>query len=281
MRLLAVAAILLTTALAVPEPAQAAGGYCPDANGVTVVVDLRPFGGGVLIQCAPGAQANGVAALAHAGYEGDYVYDFNNIANDFVLCNINGKPGVDQPTCEDNALGSKSFWSSWSASNGGSWTLHPGQPYIAAKPPTGGFVGWSFAAGVAPPPGVAPVRPGSAAHPKSAPAQPLHRRTPAASASTAPSGRAPAATAPAVTPPGAAVAGERAGRAARPIADEATRTRAGGIPAGALGAVIAALLVTAFSVLAAISVWRHRRAGPVDGGSPEAARGSAAQEEVA
>ena len=57
----AVAAVVGTLAIAAPAQASGTSGYCPNADGVTVVVDFQDLGGGVVIRCAPGAQATGEA----------------------------------------------------------------------------------------------------------------------------------------------------------------------------------------------------------------------------
>ena len=72
---LAQAAVVVLVAAAVlvlpAGRATAAGtaGFCPDATGVTVIVDFRELGGGTVVRCAPGAQADGLAALRNAGFQ--------------------------------------------------------------------------------------------------------------------------------------------------------------------------------------------------------------------
>ncbi|NHW87681.1 hypothetical protein HA066_25035, partial [Escherichia coli] len=64
-------ALVAVSVLTGPVPAAATGnaGYCPDAGGVTVVVDFKELGGGTVVRCAPGDQATGLAALKNAGFQ--------------------------------------------------------------------------------------------------------------------------------------------------------------------------------------------------------------------
>ncbi|HWD02202.1 MAG TPA: hypothetical protein VG674_07085 [Amycolatopsis sp.] len=159
-RLLAACVLLIGAGLSGAAPASAAGpakgtaGYCPDATGVTVVVDFQDLGGDTLIRCAPGPQANGVTALQNAGFDlvGTGKYGLA------LICKIDGKP-ADQ-SC--SALPPESAsWGFWTATNGGKWASS--QVGVQSwKPPAGSFEGWSFAHDKSfqdyPPPRVAPVR---------------------------------------------------------------------------------------------------------------------------
>ncbi|MGH8918902.1 MAG: hypothetical protein ACRDZY_18715, partial [Acidimicrobiales bacterium] len=74
-RVFAACALLFTAGLAGAGPAAATvpgkgtAGYCPDATGVTVIVDYQDLGGDTLIRCAPGPQENGVTAMQNAGLD--------------------------------------------------------------------------------------------------------------------------------------------------------------------------------------------------------------------
>ncbi|TDC74131.1 hypothetical protein E1283_16885 [Streptomyces hainanensis] len=141
---------------AAPSLAGSAG-FCPDGDGVTVVVDFRELGGGRVVRCAPGAQADGLAALRDAGFQ---VNGTSRWGDSFV-CRINNRPGADSEPCVDTPPAS-AYWSYWHAENGGSWTYSQlGATY--RTPPEGSFEGWSFSldreTGESPVPGVAPQRP--------------------------------------------------------------------------------------------------------------------------
>ncbi len=162
--LLAVLHAPLPPAGAVAPAAPAAGaaaegtaGFCPDASGVTVVVDFQQLGGGRVVRCAPGPQDDGVRALRAAGFD---VAGTNRWGDAFV-CRINGRPGAGDESCVDTPP-ADAYWSYWHASDGGEWTYSQrGATYRV--PPEGSFEGWSFSrgeeSGGTPPPGVAPLRP--------------------------------------------------------------------------------------------------------------------------
>jgi hypothetical protein len=261
----AMAGVLAGPAVLLPVAAHAAStaGYCPDANGVTVVVDFTALGGGVAVQCAPGPQSSNLGALQNAG--------FTVVATNGFLCTINGQPAVGPLACSFTNRGA---WGSWDASNGGGWAA-------GSQPQTGGFAGFTYTAGGnAALPGVAPVRPAAPpppapAPPPPAPATTTHRsgtKTPPASrraasrasrpaASPAVTGTVPAATMPplagAVTSsaPGAA-------QAVRRVTPAVRMTASGPNPGGSpLGAGIGAVVVTVLSAAAAVAVWRQRSRG--------------------
>jgi len=94
-RALAIAVTVLAGAL-VPvlagAPADAEPGACPDAQGVTVVVDLTDLGGGVQVGCAGSGPMNGIEALQRAGFS---VSGTARQGLAFV-CRIAGRPAVDE-----------------------------------------------------------------------------------------------------------------------------------------------------------------------------------------
>jgi hypothetical protein len=264
--------------------AHAAGtaGYCPDASGVTVVVDFNDLGGGVVVRCAPGDQATGLSALKNAGFT---IAGTTRWGEGFV-CRIEGRPTVATEPCRDTPPAS-AYWSYWHASNGGSWT-YSDKGVLNRRPPAGSFEGWSFSTNrtqaTAPRPDTAPTRPAAPAPPQQPP--------PATGGGAAPPAQAPPGAAqpggvPAV--PGApgvsgappASGGEAASGGAvpsgggdpssgagpsgspsaeAPVTDVATTpTGSAGMPVGTLAGLG---LLLAFAVAAGVTVWRRRTAGP-------------------
>jgi hypothetical protein len=149
-------------------------GPCPDANGVTVVIDFQQLGGGAIMRCAMGDQPTGHAAIKNAGFQITGVQRWGEA----FVCRIEGKPGPDTERCI-NTPPVSAFWSYWYASNGGSWTFSQ-QSLMSRKPPLGSFEGWSFSQGrtqsTSPPPRAAPVRPVAPlppSPPRPGPAQPI------------------------------------------------------------------------------------------------------------
>ncbi|WP_025620304.1 hypothetical protein [Salinispora cortesiana] len=164
------------------SPAAAAGsaGYCPDASGVTVVVDFNELGGGTVVRCAPGSQATGLAALKSAGFQITGTLRWG----EGFICRIEGKPSADTEKCVDTPPAS-AYWSYWHAPNGGSWT-YSDKGVLNRTPPAGSFEGWSFSLNRdpndAPRPGVAPSRPAPPppASPPAPPASPPPNDVPVA-----------------------------------------------------------------------------------------------------
>ncbi|MFI5837985.1 hypothetical protein ACIA5A_30375 [Micromonospora sp. NPDC051300] len=162
---LAVAGTL--TAPAAPAAAAGTAGYCPDASGVTVVVDFHQLGGGTVIRCARGDQGTGLAALKNAGFPITGTLRWG----EGFICRIDGKPSAATEKCVDTPPAS-AYWSYWHASNGGSWT-YSDKGVANRKPPAGSFEGWSFSlnrnANDAPRPGATPKRPAPPAPPPPSP----------------------------------------------------------------------------------------------------------------
>ncbi|MEV0645372.1 hypothetical protein AB0I28_08915 [Phytomonospora sp. NPDC050363] len=132
-------------------------GHCPDATGVTVVIDFQELGGTTIIRCAPGDQATGHAALKNAGIQ---ITGTNRWGEAFV-CRIEGKPGAADEPCIDTPPAT-AYWSYWHSPNGGNWTYSQ-WGVMNRKPPQGSFEGWSFSKNKSatsnPAPRIAPVRP--------------------------------------------------------------------------------------------------------------------------
>jgi hypothetical protein len=170
LRAAVVFAMLAVVAPALPAHERAAAaqpGACPDADGVTVVVDFQELGGSTIIRCAAGPQSTGLAALKDAGIS---ITGTTRWGEAFI-CRIEGRPGPDTESCIDTPPAT-AYWSYWHAVNGGSWTYSQ-RGATARTPPPGSFEGWSFALDRgdtgAPPPRVAPRRPDP---PRAAPQQP-------------------------------------------------------------------------------------------------------------
>lgn len=70
-------------------------GPCPGKTGVTVTVDFTAFKGVVRTRCAPGAQANGLVALQHAGFTATGTQRYGLA----FICRINGLPTLAQQKC--------------------------------------------------------------------------------------------------------------------------------------------------------------------------------------
>lgn len=157
--LLTVAVVVATTALVSSRAAAQTWteGFCPDENGVTVVVDFQQLGGDTVVRCALGEQTNGLAALENAGFD---VTGTDRWGKAFV-CRINDRPGPDTEPCV-NTPPASAYWSYWHADDGGPWQYSSrGATY--SSPPQGSFEGWSFSMDRGPEdnptPRVDPVRP--------------------------------------------------------------------------------------------------------------------------
>lgn len=111
------------------------GEGCAPAEGVTVVVDFGALGG-VVVGCAPGQQANGVAALAAAGF---------SVApgtGPGTVCTIDGQPVQGYPYCWVTG----GYWSYWKKGWGSAWGFSgvgPGAGPLAVD----SIEGWYWAEG--------------------------------------------------------------------------------------------------------------------------------------
>lgn len=117
-------------------PAMVETGVCPDAEGVTVVVDKTDLGGEVEIACATDA-STGTAALQSAGFA-----DTRDAAN--LICAIDALPDP----CPAEFTGS--YWAYWTAERGGEWEMAMVGP-DEAVPVAGGVEGWRYNDGSAGP----------------------------------------------------------------------------------------------------------------------------------
>jgi hypothetical protein len=161
------AAGLLLAVTALPASAIDTGkgtpGYCPDATGITVVIDFQELGGTTIVRCAQGDQATGHAALKNAGVQ----IAGTSRWGEALVCRIEGKPGANDESCKDTPPpGAR--WSYWYAPNGGAWKYSEWGA-MDRKPPPGSFEGWSFSKDktdtTTPPPRIAPIRPGGQSKP--------------------------------------------------------------------------------------------------------------------
>jgi hypothetical protein len=265
------AAVFLLVAAAMPgtaTPARAAGsaGYCPDGNGVTVVVDYRDLGGGKVVRCAAGEQPTGLDALENAGFT---ITGTVRWGKGFV-CRIDGRPAVDDEPCLDTPPAS-AYWSYWHSPDGGDWT-YSNLGVKNRKPPPGSFEGWSFSTGGgegdAPEPGIAPRRPRPEPTPEPVPntTKPVPRiekaptiTTPAPERSTtrsSPSATPATSSRAATTTPGAPASTTPTDADASPAVDIAADASDPGIP---LGTIAGGFLVAVLLIAAALTAWRRRR----------------------
>ncbi|MFF0825092.1 hypothetical protein ACFYUR_32370 [Micromonospora haikouensis] len=269
------------------SPAMAAGaaGYCPDASGVTVVVDFNELGGGTVVRCARGEQPTGLTALKSAGFQ---VTGTLRWGEGFV-CRIEGKPSAAAEKCVDTPPAS-AYWSYWHAADGGSWT-YSDKGVLNRKPPAGTFEGWSFSlnrtANDAPRPGIAPKRPSPPPPPTTggAPVTPPAGGGPVApssaagggpgsaapttraSGSAAPSARTPVSGspetpgAPATAPPTGGSGGPSPSDSEEPVLTGVAAPRGdGGVPLGTAAGVLLLAALAAGGVIAA----RRRRTADQD-----------------
>ncbi len=132
---------LVVTPVLGAQPVSAAPGPCPDANGVTVVVDFGAFGGGVEVRCAPGQPASGMAALTSVGFTVE-----GAARSPSFLCRIDGRPGADRDRCVVPSP-PNAYWAYWVADRGGSWCYS--NAGMNRRPVRGTVEGWSFATGTA------------------------------------------------------------------------------------------------------------------------------------
>ncbi|ABP56826.1 hypothetical protein [Salinispora tropica] len=287
----AVALVVAGSVIGPGSPATAAGsaGYCPDASGVTVVVDFNELGGGTVVRCAPGSQATGLAALKNAGFQITGTLRWG----EGFICRIGGKPSAAAEKCVDTPPAS-AYWSYWHAPNGGSWT-YSDKGVLNRTPPAGSFEGWSFSLNRepnnAPRPGVTPSRPappppasppapptpppvtdvpvappaagGSVAPPATGAEQPgavdgpTHTVGPSTSASTSPSASAGGAPSPAT-----ATASAQPSSADEPVLTDAVASREeSGVPLGTLAGV---LLLAVLTIGGLVAARRRRAADPHD-----------------
>ncbi len=137
-RLALVASAVLLAAAAAPAAGVGRavfGEACEPGEGVTVVVDFGSLPGGVVVGCAPGAQATGFAALAAAGF----TVGFDGGPG--MVCTIDGRPVEGYPFCWSTG----GYWSYWKKDRGGAWDFS--RTGGGSGPvPVDAVEGWSWAA---------------------------------------------------------------------------------------------------------------------------------------
>lgn len=274
-----VVAVLLAAGALGWAPAASArpAAACPVGDGITVVVDFGPLGGGVQIRCVTTSVSSGFDALEKAGFTYAGAQRFPGL-----LCRIDGKP-ADDPCV--SAPPSNRYWAYWTATApGGSWT-YSDQGAGNRVPPPGSVEGWAFSAGCDRQPGAGPC-PGGTTTTTTAYRPPETPTTamPSGGGRTPPSATAAAGVAEApgesstTTKPGAETtttrASDRAPAAGEPGDDEvsalagAVAARDSGDADGASGGSAAGAVVGALAVLglggAGLMTARRRRG--VEGG---------------
>ncbi len=126
-----------------PEPSLIARWEpCEPHTGVTVIVDDHKLGEGkIYVGCALGAQANGVEALKHAGFDIEGTSDYGLA----FICRIDGEPTPAEQTCEQTP-GAGAYWTYWHGKPGGRWG-YSGCGAANCKPAIGSVEGWGFDVG--------------------------------------------------------------------------------------------------------------------------------------
>lgn len=159
------AACLVGGGVALAPTADAA--TCTSAGGVSVVVDYRELGGGVVTACAAdGGGKSATAIFASAGVSLAYAQ-----RSPGFVCKVNGRP--ESEPCLNTAPADAYWGLWWSDGSKGSWT-YASSGAGALTVPAGGSVGWAWqqdrASSGAVPPGVAPpVAPASTPTPTPSP----------------------------------------------------------------------------------------------------------------
>lgn len=118
-------------------------GPCPDASGVTVVVDFQSLGRDTIVRCAPGSPSSGFDALTKAGIT------FSQVSsNPGFLCKIEGLPAPEGYARNCSVIPPTSaYWGYWVAPRGQAWCY---SNVGASRVPVPGTVeGWSFSTGTA------------------------------------------------------------------------------------------------------------------------------------
>lgn len=149
------------------DDSQGTPGFCPDDDGVTVVVDFQQLGATTIVRCAPGSQTRtGLDVLQDAGFQVEGVQRWG----EGFVCRIENRPSATEPlsvpgdqqyreACVDTPPAT-AFWSYWRADEGGKWRYSQ-QGIKSSEVGPGGFEGWSFSLGTGADsaPRVAPERP--------------------------------------------------------------------------------------------------------------------------
>jgi hypothetical protein len=138
--LLATLLTVATALVAFEPPGQAsapADAPCAVGAGVTVEVDFASTDSDhVVLGCAVGAQRNGLAALANAGFSTVDVPNFPSGA----VCKINGKPTQGYPYCWTTG----GYWAYWRSDGKQPWAVSSVGAGQTGTVPVGRVEGWRF-----------------------------------------------------------------------------------------------------------------------------------------
>ena len=134
--LLALVAVPVTPA----GPASAVSGRCQSGEGVTVVVDYGPLGGGVVIACDPdGGGKPAAEVVKDAGFTLEYVS-----SQPGFVCRLNGRPSADEgEDCADTPPADAYWGLFWSDGEPATW-VYSSEGAGSLDVPDGGSIGWRF-----------------------------------------------------------------------------------------------------------------------------------------
>jgi hypothetical protein len=110
------------------------GAGCSPGEGVTVVVDFTALLDEIRVGCAPGAQPDGMAALAAAGFT------VTSESGAGTVCRVDGLPTSGYPQCW---LGG--YWSYWHKNASDTWAFRSTGPKGTGTLPVDTVEGWSWA----------------------------------------------------------------------------------------------------------------------------------------
>ena len=164
----------------------ASAAACADSDGVSVVVDQRELGGGVLTACVPdGGGRSAASVFAAAGVSLSYA-----TRQPGFVCRVNGAPASDPCV---NTSPPEAYWGLWWADGASSTWTYSAQGVGGLVVPDGGSVAWSWqqdrATSGPVPPTVGPAvhRPSSPSPTPSPTASPSPTKTPTQTPSPTPS----------------------------------------------------------------------------------------------
>ncbi|MFC4786842.1 hypothetical protein ACT8ZV_20370 [Nocardioides sp. MAHUQ-72] len=147
------AAVVLTAAAGLVVPAApATAAACPDADGVTVVVDYHELGGGLQQVCdSGGAGKTAAQQLTESGFTLTRVQQQPGF-----VCRVDGLPTQDEESCVRTPPADAYWGLWWSDGTSGTWT-YATEGVDALEVPEGGYVALSWnGSSTKSPPGAAP-----------------------------------------------------------------------------------------------------------------------------
>ncbi len=122
------AAALLVAGAGVLVPATASAATCTSAEGVTVVVDFKDLGGGVVADCVANDGGTVSTLFRAAGHSLTQV-----TSQPGFVCRVDGLPGAEQEAC-NNTPPPDAYWGLWwSDGESGSWTYATSGALLAAR----------------------------------------------------------------------------------------------------------------------------------------------------